>query len=191
MPQQNLRKMTVSSKKRIITPVRRYYFFDMKIKNILTLVVCIVVSELAGIIGSLFTASSVGTWYTTLTKPSFNPPSWVFGPVWTTLFLLMGVALYLVLTKRAGFLFFSHKKIGLAVGVFGVQLVLNILWSILFFGLHNPGAALVEIVFLWFAIFGTIIAFYKISKPAAYLLVPYIAWVSFAAILNFMLWKLN
>ena len=157
----------------------------------LTLVACVVVSELAGIIGSVFTTPSIGTWYAGLAKPSFNPPAWVFGPVWTTLFLLMGVALYLVWTKRTGFLFFSNKKIGLAVGIFGVQLVLNTLWSILFFGLHSPGAALAEIVFLWLAILGTIVAFYKISKPAAYLLVPYIAWVSFAVVLNYMLWRLN
>ncbi len=180
----------------------------MKTKNILTLVACIVASELAGVIGSLFTTPSITTWYAGLVKPSFNPPAWVFGPVWTTLFLLMGVALYLVYSRPTtmrgvinNFSFahplksFFQKVNGadqrLAIIVFALQLGLNTLWSILFFGLHSPGAALVEIIFLWFAIIGTMVAFYKISKSAAYLLIPYIAWVSFAAVLNFALWKLN
>lgn len=180
----------------------------MKIRNLFTLVACIVISELAGVIGSLFTTPSIATWYVGLVKPSFNPPAWVFGPVWTTLFLLMGIALYVVYirptTVRETIQNFSlaHplksflQKVKVAdqrnaIGIFVVQLTLNTLWSILFFGLHSPGAALVEIVFLWLAILGTIIAFYKISKPAAYLLVPYIAWVSFAVYLNLAIFRIN
>jgi tryptophan-rich sensory protein len=145
-----------------------------------------VVCQLAGIIGSVFTASSVSTWYTALQKPSLNPPSWVFGPVWTTLFVLMGIAAYLIYENG-----FKKKNVRIALSVFAVQLVLNTLWSILFFGLQNPGLALVEIAFLWLSILSCIVLFYKINKTAAYLLIPYIVWVSFASYLNYTLWILN
>lgn len=146
----------------------------------------ILLSEAAGIIGSLFTAPSIPAWYATLARPALNPPSWVFGPVWTTLFALMGIAAFLV--WRAGW---HRKEVKIALGIFLVQLVFNTLWSIIFFGLHNPGAAFAEIVALWLAIVSTIVLFARISKPAAWLLAPYIAWVSFAAYLNYMLWMLN
>jgi tryptophan-rich sensory protein len=158
----------------------------MKKKDLLALTVAIVGSELAGILGSVFTASSVSTWYTTLERPALNPPGWVFGPVWTTLYALMGIAAYLVWKKG-----FGRKDVRVALGIFGVQLVLNTLWSILFFGMQNPGAAFIEIIFLWFAILATIIAFAKISKLAAWLLMPYILWVTFASYLNFSIWILN
>ncbi|MFH1828774.1 MAG: TspO/MBR family protein [Nanoarchaeota archaeon] len=151
-------------------------------KKIWKLIISIVLPFLASAIGSLFTASSVSSWYTTLIKPSFNPPSWVFGPVWTILYLLMGVSLYLVWIKK-----FDKN----AFTFFGIQLVLNALWSILFFGLKSPLFAFIEIVFLWIAILITIIYFYKINKISAYLLIPYILWVSFAAILNFAIFILN
>lgn len=143
----------------------------------------IALSEAAGIIGSIFTAPSIAGWYATLIKPEIAPPNWIFGPVWTTLFLLMGIAAFLVWRTK--------KNSKIALGIFGVQLILNVLWSFLFFGLQSPGAALVEIVLLWLSIAATIWAFAKISKPAAWLLVPYIAWVSFAGYLNFLLWSLN
>lgn len=158
----------------------------MKINNILKFIIAITVSELTGIIGSIFTIPSVSTWYKTLVQPALNPPSWVFGPVWTTLFAMMGVALFLVWKKG-----FSEKSAKYALGIFAFQLFLNLVWSILFFGLHIPAVAFAEIVLLWLAILATIVAFAKISKPAAWLLVPYIIWVSFAGYLNFMIWQLN
>lgn len=155
-------------------------------KNVLPLIVSIGISELAGIIGSIFTASSIPTWYATLQKPSFNPPSWVFGPVWTTLFVLMGIAAFLVWQQG-----WKKKSVKIALSLFGVQLFLNTLWSILFFGMKNPGTACIEIIFLWLAIVATMIAFLKISKTAFWLLVPYILWVSFASFLNYTIWSLN
>lgn len=158
----------------------------MNTKNWLTLVGFITLSEAAGIIGSIFTAPSIRGWYDTLIRPDIAPPNWVFGPVWTTLFALMGIAAFLV-WKRG----LEHRNVKIALGIFAVQLVLNTLWSIIFFGLRSPGGALIEIVFLWFAILVTIVVFSKISRAAAWLLVPYIAWVSFAAYLNFSIWMLN
>jgi len=149
----------------------------------LKLAASIIICLSAGFIGSFFTRNSISTWYTTIAKPAFNPPNWVFGPVWTILFILMGISLYLVWT--------SGKDIQAAVAVFAVQLVLNLAWSIIFFGLKSPMWAFGEILFLWVFIILTIIRFYPISKAASYLLVPYILWVSFAAILNFSIWMKN
>ena len=146
----------------------------------------ILVSLGAGFIGSFFTVDSISTWYVTLNKPFFNPPNFLFGPVWTVLYVLMGIALYLVWSKG-----FKSKESKIAIWLFVIQLVLNTLWSIIFFGLENPLWAFVEIVFLWVAILLTMIYFWKISKPATYLLVPYILWVSFAAVLNFSIYYLN
>ncbi len=154
--------------------------------NTLKLIIAIVVSQLAGIIGSLFTAPAIAGWYTTLAKPTLNPPAWVFGPVWTTLFVLMGIAAFLV-WKRG----LDRRDVRIAVGMFLGQLVLNTLWSVIFFGLQSPGGALVEMVFLWLAILATIVVFAKISRPAAWLLAPYILWVSFAGYLNYAIWILN
>lgn len=149
----------------------------MKYKLIISILIC----EFAGIIGSIFTSRSVTEWYPTLVKPSINPPSWIFAPVWTILFLLMGISLYLV----------WNKKNKIALIFFSIQLGLNILWSIIFFGLKSPLFAFIEIILLWVSILITIIKFYKISKNAAYLLIPYLLWVTFAAILNFLIFKLN
>jgi len=154
-------------------------------KKVYKLVISLLIPQVAGGLGSYFTIGSVKDWYPVLVKPALNPPSWVFGPVWTTLFLLMGYALYLVWTSE------SKKGKRLAYWVFGIQMVLNTLWSIIFFGLHSPGGALFEMIFLWLAIVATIIAFAKISKTAAWLLAPYILWVSFAGYLNYALWILN
>lgn len=158
----------------------------MQIRNTAKLVIAIVGSELAGIIGSVFTAPAIAEWYTTITKPELNPPAWVFGPVWTTLFALMGIAAFLVWKQGL-----ERRDVRIALGIFVGQLALNTLWSILFFGLQSPGAAFIEIVILWFAILATIVAFARISRPAAWLLVPYILWVSFASYLNFSIWMLN
>ncbi len=149
------------------------------------LIISLLIPQLAGGLGSFFTIDSVKGWYLTLEKPMLNPPSWIFGPVWTMLFLLMGYALYLVWTDDSG------KSKRLAYWAFGIQMVLNTLWSIIFFGLHSPGGALFEMIFLWLAIFVMIIVFAKISKLAAWLLAPYILWVSFAGYLNWAIWTLN
>lgn len=158
----------------------------MNSRDILKLVVAVVISELAGVIGSLFTVSAIVSWYAGLAKPALNPPSWVFTPVWTVLYLLMGIAAFLVWKNS-----WEKKEIRVALYVFGIQLVLNAAWSVIFFGLQNPGAAFIEIIFLWLAVIAAIIAFAKISRPAAWLLAPYILWVSFAAYLNYSIWVLN
>lgn len=165
----------------------------MKINNIFKLIIAIVISEAAGVVGSLFTTPAIPTWYANLARPELAPPNWIFAPVWTTLFALMGIALFLVWQQHSHILenvrMLRVWKIGIAL--FFAQLVLNTLWSIIFFGLRSPGWAFIEIIFLWFAILATIIVFAKISKPAAWLLVPYIIWVSFAGYLNFSIWQLN
>lgn len=136
-------------------------------------------------IGSWLTTLGLGDWYEGLVKPSFTPPGWIFGPVWSALYLMMAVAAWLV-WRRQGF-----AKASGALGLFGVQLALNVAWSGLFFAMQSPGAAMVDIVLLWLAILATLVAFARHSATAAWLLVPYLAWVSFAAVLNFALWRLN
>lgn len=149
------------------------------------LVASVAVCELAGIVPSLLTADDVATWYPTLAKPAFTPPSWVFGPVWTTLYLLMGVALYLVWQSDRGRL----RRAALAL--FAVQLVLNAGWTLVFFGERAIFGGLVVIVALLAAILATIATFARIDRRAAALLVPYLLWVSFATALNVELWRLN
>lgn len=150
------------------------------------LIITIILSELAGGIGAIFTQQSVSSWYSALNKPAFAPPNYLFAPVWTLLYLLMGIAVWLVWRKGL-----MTKEAKIAFGLFWFQLVLNALWSYLFFGLQNPLAGLVEIIFLWGAILATIIYFFKISTTAGALMVPYLAWVTFAALLNFFIWRLN
>lgn len=158
----------------------------IELNNILKLVTSVIICLFAGFIGSFFTSPSIPTWYATLTKPSFSPPNWVFAPVWTTLFVLMGISLYLVWSKEL-----QNRDVKISLFIFGIQLVLNVLWSFLFFGLHSPVYAFVEIIILWAAIALTIQKFSKVSRTAGLLLLPYILWVSFAAILNFSIWQLN
>lgn len=154
--------------------------------KVLAFIVAVALPQLAGFLGSVFTVSMIPTWYATLVKPELNPPSWIFGPVWTTLYLLMGIASFLVWNKGWG-----RKDVRIALGIFALQLVLNTLWSIIFFGLHSPAGAFLDLIALWFAIVATIVAFTKVSKAAAWLLLPYILWVSFAGYLNGMIWFLN
>ena len=154
--------------------------------NWLKLIVSILLCQGAGIAGSIFNIVSIPIWYATINKPFFNPPNWVFAPVWTTLFLLMGISLYLIWEK--GFDKWEVKK---GLYLFGFQLILNIMWSALFFGLRSPALAFIEIIILWIAILLTITQFRKVSKMGAWLLVPYICWVSFAALLNLSIWLLN
>lgn len=158
----------------------------MKAKDIAHLLIAVVISELAGIIGSVFTTSSVSSWYPTLVQPELAPPSWVFGPVWTTLYALMGIAAFLVWKKGWG-----RRDVRFALGLFLVQLIVNSLWSFVFFGAQNIGGALTVIVLLWVLIVLTIIFFGKLSKTAAVLLVPYLLWVSFASYLNYAYFVLN
>jgi len=142
------------------------------------------VSFLAALVGSAFTTPSIAGWYQTLNKPSFNPPNWVFGPVWTLLYVLMGVAAYMVWEK-------GGKESKPALTAFGVQLALNSLWSVVFFGFHQLLLAFVEILLLWLAIAATMKLFRPFSRKAFWLMAPYLAWVSFAAFLNFTVWGLN
>ena len=127
--------------------------------RVIQFVAAVGVCLLAGAVGSLFTTPAIPTWYATLVKPALNPPSWVFGPVWTVLYILMGIALYLVWIKG-----WERKDVKVAMAIFGVQLILNVLWSYLFFGLQSPVLALIAIVLLWIAILMTILAFYRVSS---------------------------
>ena len=154
--------------------------------NIVKLVISIVICQLAGVIGSVFTAKSVSTWYPALNKPVFTPPSWLFGPVWITLYALMGISLFLV--WRGGL---ETSNARTAVGIFAIQLVLNAAWSLAFFGARSPLAGLIVILLLLAAIVLTIVRFYSISVPAGVLLVPYMVWVAFATVLNASIYVLN
>lgn len=150
------------------------------------LLIAIAIPVLVGGISGFFTVTGVESWYQTIHKPSWNPPNWVFGPVWTTLYVMMGIALWLVWKEDT-----SRELKMIAFILFGVQLILNFLWSFVFFKLEQPGFAFLEILFMWVAILATIFAFAQVNKTAAWLLVPYISWVSFAAILNFTIWRMN
>jgi len=150
------------------------------------LIISVLVCVAAGFVGSLATMKSIPTWYAGLKKPPFSPPNTIFGPVWTALFIMMAVAAFLV--WRRGF---ETEPVKIALIVFGAQLIFNVLWSVLFFGLKMPGLAFLEIILLWVLILATILLFRKASIPAAWLMVPYILWVSFAAVLNYSLWRLN
>jgi len=156
---------------------------QIKFSNVEKLIISVLICLLAGFIGSIFTTPAITTWYAALQRPSFAPPNWVFFPVWTSLFIMMGISLFLVWQKK-------EKKVN-ALYIFAAQLVLNVLWSVVFFGLRSPLLGLIEIIILWIAILATILSFMKISRTAGYLLIPYILWVSFAAILNFSIWRLN
>lgn len=153
----------------------------------LKIAVCVATCLAVGYLSGVATQSSVQTWFPTLEKPVFNPPSWVFMPVWTMLYILMGVAAGLVWDKMEN----DKHEVRTALLFFIMQLALNALWSVLFFALRNPLLALIEIVVLWFMIYETWYRFKTIDKTASLLLVPYLAWVSFAAVLNAGIWWLN
>jgi tryptophan-rich sensory protein len=157
----------------------------MKFVDLLKLVASVILCQIAGFLGSLFTTPAIPTWYKTLNKPFFTPPNWIFSPVWISLFILMGISLYFV-WRRA-----DHPKFKMAFIFFFVQLILNILWSVVFFGLRSPLLGLIDIVLLWVAVLFTILNFLKVSKFAGVLLLPYLVWVSFATLLNFSFWFLN
>lgn len=154
----------------------------MKTKNILKLIISITVPLLAGFIGSYFTMPAIPSWYAELTKPNLNPPNWIFAPVWTTLYILMGISFFMIWQKG------RHN---LQMVVFGAQIILNTTWSFFFFGMQRLDVAFLNIVLLWIMIVLTIVLFFRVSKIAAYLLIPYIIWVSFASYLNLAIWMLN
>ena len=150
---------------------------------IVVLMTCLVVGYLSGMV----TRDSITTWYPTLVKPSFNPPNWIFAPVWTILYIMMGVAGGMVWNRMEQ----DAESVKKAFMFFIIQLALNAIWSLLFFYLHNPFLSLIEIVLLWLLIFETYTQFKKIDKVAGMLLIPYLAWVSFAMVLNGSIWWLN
>ena len=155
-------------------------------KGILAAAISIGLALAVAAIGGLATSSSVGSWYVTLNKPSFNPPSAVFAPVWTTLYILMALAAWRAWRSPA-----ADDKRRRALMLYGVQLALNLAWSLIFFGLRRPDLAMIEIAVLLAAIVATTAAFARIDRPAAWMMAPYIAWVSFASLLNFAIWRLN
>ena len=155
------------------------------LQQILGLAALVLVCFAAAGLGGLVTTPRIPTWYADLAKPGWTPPDWIFGPVWTALYLMMAFSAWLV-WRQAGL---AGARLPLAL--FGIQLLLNSLWSVLFFGLQNPGAAGVEIILLWVAILATLLAFWRQSNLAGALLVPYLAWVSFAAVLNVTIWWMN
>lgn len=157
----------------------------MKRNDLIKLISAVSVTVVLGAVGGLVTAPEIPTWYAGLTKPSFNPPNWLFGPVWTTLYILMGISYYLVWKQP------PSPERNRALSVFIIQFVLNFCWSFIFFGMHATGWALAEMILLWITILITIFSFARFSKTAAWLLVPYISWVSFAMLLNGAIWKLN
>lgn len=149
------------------------------------LIASLVICQLAGLTGSLFTAPAIPDWYANLEKPAFNPPNWIFSPVWICLYLFMGITLYILWQNL------PKREVQVALIYFAIQLGLNVLWSVIFFGLKWPMVAFFEIIILWLFILLTMIKSSRVSKATIYLLLPYILWVNFAAVLNFFLWRLN
>lgn len=165
----------------MIMPMQRSAGFRDWIALGIALLICLGTAAL----GAAWTSQSVDTWYTTLQKPSWNPPNWLFGPVWTTLYISMAVAAWLVWRSA------DLRQTRMPLLLFGLQLLLNVIWSGLFFALRSPGWAFVDIIVLWLAILATVVAFARVSTWAGVLLLPYLAWVSFATVLNGTIWRLN
>ncbi len=159
---------------------------NYKLSTVPKLFISIFIPLMIGYLGSVITISEISTWYASLSKPSWAPPNWLFGPIWTTLYVLMGISLFLI--WREGF---NRRDVRFALLIFAVQLVLNLLWSIVFFSFHSLFGSFILIMILWISIFANIITFYVISKPAGLLLVPYIIWVSIASYLNYSVYLLN
>jgi benzodiazapine receptor len=165
--------------------IQRIYDGSEMIK-IVRLIFSVSVCLLTGFLGSFATRDSITTWYAQLSRPSFTPPDWTFGVVWPVLYVMMGISAFLIWNVGI-----DKRRVKVSLGFFALQLILNGLWTPIFFGLHLIGFALLEIIILWAAILMTILAFWKVSKPAALLLLPYILWVSFAVVLNASLFLLN
>ncbi|MDQ3020161.1 MAG: tryptophan-rich sensory protein [Bacteroidota bacterium] len=154
--------------------------------NFIKLIISIVICQAAGLIGTIFTGDAILTWYEALNKPSFNPPNWLFGPVWIILYLMMGLSLFLIWKEGL-----KNKEVKSAFSLFMIQLFFNALWSVIFFGAQSIVGGLVVIIILWILILITILKFMKISRTAGILLIPYLLWVSYATVLNFSIFKLN
>jgi benzodiazapine receptor len=154
-------------------------------KTILGVIISVIIAQMAGAIGSVFTAPNIEAWYIFLEKPFFSPPNWLFAPAWITLYTLMGIAAFLVWQKR------KEPGAKSALWFYLAQLVFNALWSFIFFGLHNLGLAFFEILILWILIVVVAWKFYQIRRIAGIFFIPYILWVSFASVLNFAIWQLN
>jgi len=150
------------------------------------LAVSVIICELVGIGGSAFTVKSIPTWYAQLNKPLFSPPNWLFGPVWTLLYAIQGIAAYLIYQKIP-----TNPQAKTALGLFVVQLILNAIWTPLFFVAHNIKLAFFEIVLMWISILLSTIWFFRADETAGWLMLPYLAWVTFASVLNYSLWRLN
>ncbi len=159
---------------------------SLQVSDIVSLAVAVIIPLVIGGLGGAATAPAIPAWYQGLNKPAWNPPNWVFGPVWTLLYILMGVAAWLV--WRQGW---DNPQVQGALVIFGVQLLLNLFWSLVFFGLRSPNWAVLEIVVLWGFILVTIVQFYRLEPVAGLLLIPYQLWVTFAAALNAAVWQLN
>ncbi len=155
-------------------------------KNIAKLLVSLIICQCAGLIGSIFTIPAIPTWYATLEKPPFTPPNWLFAPAWLTLYLLMGISAVIIWLQGI-----DKRQVKMALIIFLSQLALNILWSAVFFGLKSPLYGAIVIIALWIIILFTILSFWKLSKVASWLLLPYIGWVTFAATLNISILILN
>ncbi len=171
-----------------------------KLMNYKRLIISLALPQLAGLVGSFFTAPAIPGWYASLEKPGFSPPNWLFGPAWITLYVLMGISIYLIWSKLEPGSFWSwlreifsgrERKIKIAFWLFWLHLFFNASWSIIFFGLQNPGLAFINIIIIWFLIIVLMVRFWKINRWASYLLLPYFLWVSFAGALNYFIWYLN
>jgi len=159
---------------------------NFNVREIPKFIVSILIVFLTGAVGTVFTLKEITTWYVNIPKPAWTPPNWAFGPIWTTLYVLIGISLFLVWREGLG-----RKEVKIAIVVFAVQLLLNLVWSLIFFGTHNIAGGLVMVIMLWISILINIIIFYRISKPAGLILVPYIIWVSIAAYLNYSVYLLT
>ena len=159
---------------------------SFNVREIPKLIISILIVFLAGAVGTVYTLKEITTWYVSLLKPGWTPPNWAFGPIWSTLYVLMGISLFLVWREGLG-----RKDVRIAILVFAIQLFLNVLWSIIFFGTHNIFWGLVFVIILWISILINIIVFYRISKPAGLILIPYLLWVSIASYLNYSVFLLN
>ncbi|MEO8471453.1 MAG: TspO/MBR family protein [Chryseolinea sp.] len=154
-------------------------------RQIIRLIISLTIPLAVAAVAGYFTTAAIAGWYSTLNRPSFNPPNWVFGPVWTTLYLIMGFSCYLIWRLP------ESRNRNKALTIYGVQLALNFLWSFIFFYFKRMGVALIDISFLWFAVLAMIVAFRKLTPAAGYMNIPYLAWVSFATILNASYYYLN
>ncbi len=158
----------------------------MRLRYVIGFFVSIGICLAAGAIGAFFTAGALSVWYAELVKPPFTPPDWLFAPVWMVLYIMMGISVFLIWCEG-----FENDEVKWGIGLFAIQLVLNVLWSFVFFGLNSIIGGLVVIIALWFAILFTMLHFFRVTAFAGWLLIPYFVWVSFATILNYSFLVLN